>query len=436
MSLFSNLKREVRFLVKQRYFLAFLSIVFLLSVFAVWSGISETHTQLNTIERLQEKDLIDRESVLAKQTNYGSAAYYSFHLTYAAPSAMAFASMGQRDVYPWKHRIRMLALEGQIYETDTDNPELSFLGRFDFAFLVSVLLPLFVILLLHDIRSAEREAGRYDLLIASARKQQRLWFSRATVLCTALAVVMLVPFIMGALYTQAPLTSVLLIIFVVIAHLLFWMLLTLGFTSTKLAAKQSSAQIASVLLAVWLGVTVLIPVGSDMAINEIVRSPNGGEIVLTQREAVNNAWDIPDSDTWEPFLAAHPQWKDSTQMNSLFEWKWYYAFQQVGDQKAETLSKAYRSATLEKDTLAGRFALISPPMLTQRLLSSIAKTNVLASMKYEQEVRDYHKALRQFYYPLLFNKAKFDHEKISGLPQFSTYKNTLDNTLNTHKEKI
>ena len=95
MPLFSNITREANFLTKQRYILALFSIVFLLSVFAIWSGISETRFQLSTIERLQEKDTIDRESVLAKQKDYGSAAYYSFHLTYSAPSAIAFAAMGQ-----------------------------------------------------------------------------------------------------------------------------------------------------------------------------------------------------------------------------------------------------------------------------------------------------------------------------------------------------
>ena len=34
-----------------------------------------------------------------------------------------------------KHRIRALALEGQIYERDTGNPVLALTGRFDFAFL-------------------------------------------------------------------------------------------------------------------------------------------------------------------------------------------------------------------------------------------------------------------------------------------------------------
>ena len=422
MPLFSNITREANFLTKQRYILALFSIVFLLSVFAIWSGISETRFQLSTIERLQEKDTIDRESVLAKQKDYGSAAYYSFHLTYSAPSAIAFAAMGQRDIYPWKHRIRMLAIEGQIYETDADNPELSFLGRFDFAFLISVLLPLFVILLLHDLRSAEREAGRYDLLITTARKRQRLWLSRAIVLCSALAIVLLIPFIVGALITQAPLASVGLVMLVVIAHLLFWMLLTFGFTTSKISAKQSSAKIASMLLAICLVVTVLIPVSSDFVIDKMVESPNGGEIVLTQREAVNDAWDLPFNATWNEFLSTHPQWEDKTEIGDSFEWKWYYAFQQVGDQKAEELSKAYRTATLAKNTLAERFALMSPPMLTQRLMSSIAETDTNAAIRYELKIREYHKALRQFYYPLMFNETEFTLETLSGLPKFPNKK--------------
>ncbi|GGP52199.1 DUF3526 domain-containing protein [Shewanella saliphila] len=427
MNIISNLSREANFLAKQRYVLMFLSIVFFLAGFSVWSGISETQSQITTIERLLEKDAIDRNHVLEKQADYGSAAYYSFHLTYSPPSDIAFAAMGQRDIYPWKHRIRMLALEGQIYETDADNPELSFLGKFDFAFLVSVLLPLFVILLLHDIRSAEREAGRYDLLITTARKQQRLWLSRAVVLCSALALAILIPFAVGAWLFKASLTSVGLMILVVIAHLLFWMLLTLAFTASKTASKQSSAQTASVLLAIWLSVSVLIPVTSDIAIEEMVQSPNGGEIVLTQREFVNGAWDLPFAATWEAFLATHPQWQDSTQMDSQFEWKWYYAFQQVGDQKAEALSQAYRDATLEKDAWASRLAFISPPMLAQRLMSSIAETDTQAAMRYEQQIRDYHQALRQFYYPLLFNETGYNVEKMSDLPQFAQPINTSKN---------
>jgi len=67
----------------------------------------------------------DRDHSLASQSDAGGAAYYAFHFTYDPPSSLAFVSRGIRDDLPWKHRVRMLALEGQIYETDSGNPELS-----------------------------------------------------------------------------------------------------------------------------------------------------------------------------------------------------------------------------------------------------------------------------------------------------------------------
>ena len=46
--------------------------------------------------------------------------------------------------------IKMLVLEGQIYESDAQNAELAQAGKIDFAFVISILAPLIVILLLHD----------------------------------------------------------------------------------------------------------------------------------------------------------------------------------------------------------------------------------------------------------------------------------------------
>ena len=89
-------------------------------------------------------------------------------------------------MFPWKHRIRMLALEGG-YESDTDNPELAFLGRFDFAFVTSVLLPLFIILLLYGLKAKEREARRFDLLNVTARNSHAIWSSRVLVTLVPLA---------------------------------------------------------------------------------------------------------------------------------------------------------------------------------------------------------------------------------------------------------
>lgn len=414
----SSLRREAAFLAKQRYVVLFCVIVFMLSAFSVGSGIYEMQTQNSTIERLLKKDTADRDRILAKKDDYGSVAYYSFHLTYSEPSNLAFAALGQRDIYPWKHRIRMLALEGQIYETDADNPELSLLGRFDFAFLVSVLMPLFIILLLHDLRSGEREAGRYDLLIVTARQEKHLWRSRAMVLCTALMIAILLPFIVGAIWFSADAMDSLLMVGLVVLHGLFWAGLIVFLGGRKKASNLSSARFASRLLGIWLLVTVIVPVVSDTAISRYISSPKGGDIVLTQREAVNDAWDLPVSDTWKAFLVNHPEWKDRIAMNSLFEWKWYYAFQQVGDEKAAALSQAYRQAIQKRDDWAGFLSALSPSMLVQRYMTMLADTDIRAMMEYEANVRKYHADLRAFYYPYLFNAPEFNRLEMGKRPEY------------------
>jgi ABC-2 type transport system permease protein len=132
-----HLVREWRFLLGQNNVVILLCLCCALSSFAIYSGHQEIVAQHFTIERLQLAQQQDQQDILAKHKTPGSLAYYQFHLTYQTPSHLSFAALGDRDLYPWKHRIRMLALEGQIYESDVTNPELAYIGKFDFSFLIS-----------------------------------------------------------------------------------------------------------------------------------------------------------------------------------------------------------------------------------------------------------------------------------------------------------
>ena len=426
---FTDLKREAGFIFGHRQIKLTLLVVFFLSVVSLWTGFAEMQEQQATIERLLEKDQAERDSALAHQSNYGSAAYYTFHLTYSPPSPLAFTAVGERDVFPWKHRIRMLALEGQIYESDADNPELAFLGRFDFAFVTSVLLPLFIILLLYDLKAKEREARRFDLLNVTARNAHAIWTARVIVTLVPLALVTLIPFVVFGLINGASLPSILTVCAIVIGNIAIWSAIVLVIGAAKRFASFSATHLASIMLGVWLVTTVIVPVTAHTVINAVVETPEGGDIVLTQREAVNSAWDKPVEETWRAFIATHPQWADYTifdpERDSSFNWKWYYAFQQVGDQTASDLSKAYQTATLQKDTIASYVALLSPSLLTQRLLSSAADTNVSAMVSYENDVRVFHKALRKFYYYHLFKDPEFSQESFEALPQFTPNMRTL-----------
>jgi len=99
---------------------------------------------------LNEQDVAAVAKQYAGEPDAGNAAYFTFYNTWDAPSNTAFLALGMRDVAPYVLRVRALGLQSQIHEGETFNPELALPGRFDFAFVLIYLAPLFAIALLHN----------------------------------------------------------------------------------------------------------------------------------------------------------------------------------------------------------------------------------------------------------------------------------------------
>ncbi|MEL7296743.1 MAG: DUF3526 domain-containing protein [Pseudomonadota bacterium] len=417
MSVGHAVSRETRFMLRDRAAVVALVFTLVLSSVAVVGGLSEVRYQRATLERVLVADAADREEALASHNDWGSVAYYSFHLAYDPPSDFAYAALGQRDSAPWKHRIRMLALEGQIYERDAGNPVFALIGRFDFSFFAAFVLPLVLIALLHDLRSSERSAGRHNLLEATAGAAGRLWRVRALVRSAALFVAAILPLAVGGMVSGTALTTLAAASGLVLVYVLCWSVVAYRFS----AAERPSGFILASLIGMWALLAIVVPTGARIAIDTAITLPAGSEILLTQREAVNDAWDLPESATMEPFIERHPEYAEDAYVphrEGGFEWKWYYAFQQVGDQKTEALSQAYRAGRERRDQAASVAALLAPPALLERLLQRFAGTDTQATLRYEQHVRKFHAELRQYYYPKLFKQMPFSQDALSELPEF------------------
>jgi ABC-2 type transport system permease protein len=411
----SAVRREAGFLVRDRSVWAWWLVVLCLSVLALAAGLSEVREQKATIGRLVEADRADRLNVLATQKDWGGAAYYSFHLTFDPPSDFAFAALGRRDDAAWKHRVRMVALEGQIHERDAGHPVLALIGRFDFAFVAAFVLPLVLIVLLHDLRASERVAGRHDLLVATAGKATRLWHLRAGLRAGGVFVGAAVPLLLAGSLGGTATPTVILACALLLVYVVFWTVVC----AAVAAWQQTGEVILATLVALWILLGVVVPAAGRMAIDRAVPLPSGADIIMTQREAVNDAWDLPKATTMTAFVERHPQWAAHTAVERPFEWKWYYAFQQVGDQKAQALSQAYTAGRLQRDRLAGWLTVIAPPVLLERSLQTLAGTDLRASLAYEARVRAFHASLREFYYPKLFRDERLEPAALEALPHFA-----------------
>ena len=406
-----ELSREGRFLLRDRLAISTIVAAALLAIVAVTLGAREVAIQQAKIVSLQASTAADLENTLAAQPDAGIAAYYSFRLVFDPPSALAFAAGGVRNELPWKHRIRILALEGQIYENDAGNPELGQLGRLDFAFVVSVLAPLLVILMLHDVVDYERRQNRYDLLAVTAGSAGRVIGWRALLRSLLLALVLLVPFVIGAYVSGAAASDTLTLGLVTLVYVLVWGAVV-TWTATRL---RSGATTAAVTLGLWTTLVLVVPLTAGALAEQRIPVPQGGEILLKQRETVNRAWDIPQEPTMQAFFARHPQWQNRQVPADGFDWGWYYAFQQVGDQSVEALTTALRDGVRDRDAFMQTASLLSPPLLVDRLFARLAETDVAAFQRYESCVRDFHADLRDAHYPMIFGAETYDRDKLLGL---------------------
>lgn len=177
----SWLHHEWRLLARSRLALAALVLLLGLSTVAVISGLQKVVHERHDIDRLKglaQTELQVQQQKYARGADAGSVAYYTFMGTWDAPASAAFLALGLRDTSPYVMRVRALALQAQLHEGESFNPEVALAGRFDFAFVLVYLAPLFIIALLYDLVSSERAARRLATLQAMPRAGRALWLRR------------------------------------------------------------------------------------------------------------------------------------------------------------------------------------------------------------------------------------------------------------------
>jgi len=390
---------ELRLLLRSRVSLAALVLLLALSLVAVWTGLSASARQNAVIDRVaaaQGRDLAAATAQYGKPDGEaGYAAYYTFHLTADRPSRLAFAAMGQRDIQPYVLRVRLLGLQAQLYETEAINPELALPGPFDFAFVLIYLAPLAVIVLMHDLVSGEREAGRLRLLNALPVAPGRLWLDRTGLRLGLVLLALLGPFLIGAVVARAAVAEVAVLSLVAILYVAFWT----GLGLLVGAWGRRSAFNAAALVGCWILLVLLAPALANAVLSRAIPVGRGVDLTLAQREAVHRAWDIPRAAIMAPFVAKHPEWRGTPPVGARFHWKWYYAMHEMGDDSVAAQVAAYRASLAARQVWTERLGWLSPAAAAQSLTHRIADSDLPAHLAYQDSITAFHRRLQAFYYP-------------------------------------
>ncbi|WP_396594117.1 DUF3526 domain-containing protein [Brevundimonas sp. R86498] len=394
--------------------MAAIVVLAVLASVAVAFGLAEVARERASIARVLQLQTIEEQALIGYAEDAGTFAYNDFRPTWNAPSALAFAALGQRDTAPSILRVRPLALEGQIYENEQTNPELALPGRFDLAFVAIYLAPLVLVVLLHDLWSGEREAGRLGALRALPGSGSRVFMPRVLVRAVLVGVALLIPFAVGATLEAVPPAKALLFAGAIAGLVMFWTLLVV------LVARFGSRSTvnAATLAGLWFTFTLVGPAAANLIVNAAVPAPEGARLARENRDAVHGAWDLPRQATLDRFLVLYPEWSDTEPMTAPFHWKWYFAFQHLGDVAVSDLSASYRQGVERRERLAGTAGWLMPPVGFQRIMHRLAETDVEAQLAYQNRVREFHAQLRTFYYPYLFEDRPFGADDYALGPRF------------------
>lgn len=412
-----NLKFELLLLLRSRPALAALVLLLLLSALSVWSGmrtVAEQNAALQRIVAVQAKDIAERTARQAPDAEAGLTAYYVPHLTIDPPAPLAFAAIGQRDVQPYALQVRALGLQAQLYESEAFNPELAAPGRFDFAFVLVYVAPLFIIALMHDMVSGEREAGRLRLLSSLPAAPGALWRRRVLLRLALVGAALLLPLLAGALLSGAAVGESAMLAAAAALYLAFWC----GLAAWGAAVARTAAAGAAVLLAAFVLLALVLPTGVNAALERALPVAQGAELALAQRQAVHTAWDKPKEETMQSFFRSHPEWKDTPPLPEGFHWKWYYAMHQAGDDAVAAQAAQYRDSLWSREEWTRRAGLLLAGVNVQVLLHRLAGTDLEARLAYMDRISAFHGQVRQHFYPYVFNERPFGPGEFAKLPSY------------------
>ena len=403
----------------EKSLLLFALVIFTAGLYGIFSGNEQINNQRQRIAELDGLYRANIEEMKAKypdQADAGDIGYYHSVFAKNLPDNWAKLSVGQRDVSPPYLKIRLLAVQNQLYAAENTNPYKLSVGSFDLSFVFVFLLPLFIVSVSFNVLSQEKEQGTLALLLSFPLKRSTFLLAKFIFRFLLVISIVVTLSVTGWLWSGANVDArAANWLLLVVLYALFWFAITFCIISLK----RNSAFNAVSLLGVWLLLVIIIPVLVNTVSEIKIPVDEGLKLSLMQRQEVHAGWDKPRAETMQRFFNRYPQYRVTASVEGAFKWKWYYAFQELGDASVETLFQTYIKKLRARARLAGTLNMLSPAAKLQQAMNGISATTYHAQLNFMLATKHYHQELKAFYYPFLFNDKPFMHADFGKEPQFS-----------------
>lgn len=379
----------------------------------------QTIASVPTVQRQHLKEIVEHGT----GKPVGTTAYYPFFYTTHPASPWASFSIGQRDVTPFSLKVKMLAIEGQLYDSELTNPLTLLVGNLDASFVFIFLFPLLIIAFTYNALSEEQENGVWEILRTTTQSIRAAIAGKLLIRLGIILATTILLFSLAIAWLGLPLSlPTFQLLAIVLLYVLFWYALSV----LVVALGKSSAFNATTLVCAWIFLCILFPGVANIAVNRMIPVPEAAETAIRQREGYHAKWDEPKQPTMQKFYAVYPQYRKYPIPDDRYSPGWYYAMQFSGDLESVYSSEKLFEKLYLRQMSSEHIAGFNPVVAAQLSLNKIANTDLTSHIRYLQSVKAHHRQIREYFYPFIFESTPTESIDWAGYPAYQPHAYTSE----------
>ena len=408
---------ELRLLARERAAWVLLGLFAAALAYGLWNGARLAHRQSEAATALtqdaaqfqtQLREVLVKQSVDPKTiAGRGTTAVLPAAPLPLLATGQSDLSLSHETVVLWK-----LAAPADT-RSELENPSHLMAGRFDLAFVLVWLFPLFLLALIYDLMAGDRESGTLRLALAQGIApwgwMARRALARSLPMLTLAALATLTAGFFGGAGGAG--TRLALALTVVLAYGLFWVALALAVN----AIARTAAGAATALGAAWVLLVLVAPTLLNVTVETLYPTPSRPELVAAGRKASGDA-EKRGGELLNSFYRDHPELAPPGQQAD-FAAQHLTVQSEVG-RAVEPVRQKFDAQLARQQTAVGQWRFVSPAIAAHEALTDLAGTGYWRHRAFREQVGGLRQAVSAFFTPRIHKREPITSADLDNLPRF------------------
>ncbi len=411
------LRLELRLLLRERAAWVLLALFAGALAYGLWNGAQMAERQRTVSAQIEEesqawmrqvREALDRQSVDPRSLA-GRAS-----TAVLPPAPMPLLAIGQSDLMPGFEVVSLWKPDASTSQkAELENPSLLLTGRFDLAFVLVWLFPLFLLGLIYDLIAGDRESGTLRMVLAQGTRPWGWMSARALVRAAPVIGLALAATLVAVLRAEPSAASVhtALPFAVVLAYGAFWIALALAVN----AVARNAAGAATALGATWVLFVLVMPALLNVAVEALYPTPSRAELVAETRRASGDA-EKRGNELLNSFYDLHPELAPPGARGDPAGR--LLTVQAEVAEATQPVRERFDAQLALQQAAVGRWRVASPAIAAHEALTDLAGTGYWRYRAYREQVASLRREVADFYAPLIHRRAPVTKPDYERLPRF------------------